>query len=284
MLGPGDIVISLGTEFIDNQDAADTPADATAAKRKQDCELKAFTRLQARVAATFPGLKICWTGDAEFACGRCFQLATDAHQQFVFVLKPGRLPTIWSEMEALLPLCPEQRLELVSPDGTQQVYRWVHDLQYTDSAGRPWTLTAIHLEETKDGVTTTWAWVTHLEVNHGTVNEVATKGGRQRWHIENQGFNMQKNSGLNLEHVYSKRSWKAFYYLLQIGHMILQLVEKGSLLERVAREVGKTVLSLYGSIKNMAQRLLESFRYRRIPEAAYDRQVARRIQIRLDSS
>jgi hypothetical protein len=36
-------------------------------------------------------------------------------------------------------------------------------------------------------------------VSKNTVVEVATKGGRHRWHIENQGFNRQKNSGLNLD-------------------------------------------------------------------------------------
>ena len=45
--------------------------------------------------------------------------------------------------------------------------------------------------------------MTDLVVDRDTVVEVATKGGRQRWHIENQGFNTQKTSDLNLEHAYS---------------------------------------------------------------------------------
>ena len=45
-----------------------------------------------------------------------------------------------------------------------------------------------------------------------TVQEVATAGGRQRWCIENQGFNVQKNSGLNLEHAYSEGEHFAAYY------------------------------------------------------------------------
>ena len=43
-----------------------------------------------------------------------------------------------------------------------------------------------------------------LAVNQDTVIDVATNGGRKRWHTENQGFNTQKNSDFNLEHAYSR--------------------------------------------------------------------------------
>ena len=115
---------------------------------------------------------------------------------------------------------------------------------------------------------------------------MATKGGRQRWCIENQGFNTQKNSGLNLEHAYSHGAqWAAYYYLLQIAHMMLQLVEKGSLLRQLAEQAGKKRrCGLFGSLKNMAGRLLESVRLWRWPSAVYEVARAGRMQIRLDSS
>jgi hypothetical protein len=50
LLGPGGTVFSIATEFIDNDDAKDTPPDASAEKRKQDCELKALPRLMARAS------------------------------------------------------------------------------------------------------------------------------------------------------------------------------------------------------------------------------------------
>jgi hypothetical protein len=116
-----------------------------------------------------------------------------------------------------------------------------------------------------------------------TVQAVATRGGRQRWCIENQGFNVQKNSGLNLEHAYSAgEHWGVYYYLLQIAHVLLQLLEKGSLLRRLAQEQGQgSAVALFGSLKNMAERLLESLRNLWWPEEAFAR--ARR-QIRFDSS
>ena len=104
-----------------------------------------------------------------------------------------------------------------------------------------------------------------------------------RCNIENQGFNIQKNSGLNLEHAYSTDPdvMKAFYYLLQIAHLFLQMFEMGSLLRRLAQEYDTTPVGLFGSLKNMAQRLLECFRYFQLGEAAFE---TGKCQIRLCDS
>jgi len=73
--------------------------------------------------------------------------------------------------------------------------------------------------------------------------------------------------------------------LLQIAHLLLQLVEKGSLLRQLAQQQGKrSAVDLFGSLKNRAQRLLESLRYWRWPEEAFELAGAGSIQIRLDSS
>jgi hypothetical protein len=286
LLGPADIVVSIGTVFIENPDQAETPADASEERRKQDCELKAMQRLAPQMKKDFPQLPICLFGDGLYACGAAFALATEHDWRYVFIFKPGRLPSVWTDFQQLLALCPEQKVEQDLPDGTRQVYRWVNDLSYIDSEGRSWTFQAIQLQETKDGKTTTWAWVTDLPVDRETVVEIVMRGGRKRWCIENEGFNLQKNSELKLEHAYSygPEQFKAFYYLLQIGHMILQLLEKGSLLRQLAGEVGKTALGLFGSLKNMAKRLLESVRRLAWPEEAFSAAAAKKIQIRLDSS
>ena len=286
LLGPGGTVFSLATEFIDNRDAADTPAGASPERLKQDCELKALPRLLAKVRAAFPQLRICLGGDSQFACGPGFQAAKDYHCDYLYVFKPGRTPALWRDFQGLLALCPSQRVEWTTPQQAQQVYRWVNDLDYQDSEGRRWKCNALHCQETKkDGEVTQWSWLTPLRVDRDTVVDVALRGGRQRWREENEGFNTQKNSGLNLEHAYSHTCWAAYYFLLQIAHMLLQLVEKGSLLRQLAQQQGKrTAVELFGSLKNMAQRLLESLRYRHWQDEAFDAAAAARIQIRLDSS
>jgi hypothetical protein len=286
LLGPAGTVFSIATEFIDNRDAQGVAAGSSQEQVKQDCELKALRRLLVGLRAEFPQMRFCLNGDSLYGCGEGFQVAKDYRCDFIYVFKPGRLPALWQDFQGLLRLCADQRLEPVTPQGTRQVYRWINGLRHTDSAGRDWSFNAIHCRETNvDGTETEWAWVTSLEVNRETVIEVATKGGRERWRTENEGFNTQKNSGLNLEHAYSHTCWQAYYFLLQIAHLLLQLVEKGSLLLHLAQEQGKRrAVDLFGSLKNMAQRLLESLRYRHWPDEAFDPAGAGSIQIRLDSS
>jgi hypothetical protein len=234
----------------------------------------------------FPQLPICVCGDGLYLCGAMLQIAKDNDWRYLLVFKPGRLPSVWADFQALLKECPEQKVELVLPDGTKQVYRWINRLSYTDSEGRTWTFNVLQCEETRPNKeTTTWAWATDLPVNRKTVVAIATDGGRMRWCIENQGFNMQKTSDLRLEHAYSHGAEQlpAFYYLLQIAHLLLQLLEKGSLLRQLAAGVGKTVLGLFGSLKNIARRLLESVRNLVWPEESFSVALAKSIQIRLDS-
>ena len=78
---------------------------------------------------------------------------------------------------------------------------------------------------------------------------------RLRWKIENEGFNIQKNRGYNLEHPYSSDevAMKNFYLILQIAHIISQLMEEGSLLKDKIEKV-------FGSITNVFCQLLEDLR------------------------
>lgn len=283
LLGPARMALSMATEFIENSD--DNPTLGTD-ERKQDCELKALSRLMPTLRRDYPQLQLCLSGDSLYACGRTLQLAKDYKCKYVIVFKEGRAPTLWREFQTLLTMCPKNRLEHGPAEGVHQVYRWVHDLSYQDAEGRTWTFAAIECQETVADQTTTFAWITNLHVSCNTVVEVATKGGRYRWHEENQGFNRQKNSGLNLEHAFCKdpELLKAYYYLMQIAHLILQVFEAGSLLRRLAAECDRTPWQLFGGLNNLARRLLESFRYRILGNEVFDPAPHERMQNRFDSS
>ena len=286
VLGPAETVLSLGSEFIDNRELADSPANASEQKRKQDCELKAARRLLAAVRQEHPQLWLCLTLDALYACGAGFQLGKDFNASLVIVFKPGSIPTLYQEFQTLLGLCPHNRLEK-SVDGWQHEYRWVDELRYTDSDKREWKLKAIHYKGTgPGGQRSEWAWLVSpdLVVSQATVERLAWGAGRPRWREENQGFNVQKNGGMNLEHAYSEKDHFGVYYLLlQIAHILSQLLEKGSLLRTLAQQAGKrTAVALLGSLKNIAAALVESLRNLVWPEEVFD--AADQIQIRLDSS
>ena len=55
----GDIVISIDTEFVENEDEN---------VEKQDCELRAFYRMAKRIKKEYPKLPIIISGDALYAC------------------------------------------------------------------------------------------------------------------------------------------------------------------------------------------------------------------------
>jgi len=286
LLGPAGVVVSLDSEFIENADAADAQGKS-AEQIKQDCELKALHRLLPRVKKAYPQLRFVLALDSLYACGPVFALAQQLTWSFVVTFKQGRTPALWQEYCALRAACPENELERRWGDGRVQVFRWVPQLAYQDSEGRAWKLDALECTETtKDGERQYFAWLTALPVNRKTVEVIAQQGGRDRWKVENEGFNRQKNSGLNLEHVYSTdpEKWKAYYLLLQIAFLLVQLVERGSLLRRLAAEAGRPVWKLFGSLRNVARRLLDSVRFLAWEDDWFDARQAGTLRIGLDSS
>jgi hypothetical protein len=284
LLGPAGVVISLETEFIENADAADSRG-RSAEQIKQDCELKALQRLAPRIKKNYPQLRFVLAVDSLYGCGPLFALAQKLAWSFVVTFKEGRTPTLWREYQALLRQCPDNVLRREWHDKTQE-FRWVKQLDYEDSEGRDWKLNALECTETTVAGKQYFAWLTPLPVSRKTVEEIAQKGGRDRWKVENEGFNHQKNSGLNLQHVYSidPEKWKAYYLLLQIAFIITQLLERGGLLRRLADESGRPFWKLFGSLKNVARRLLDSFRYTVWQDDWFDPAKAAQLRIKLNSS
>ncbi|MGC8551495.1 MAG: hypothetical protein ACP5O7_01370, partial [Phycisphaerae bacterium] len=240
---------------------------------------RAFVRLAQRLRRNYPQLQLCLCLDALYACGPVLALCRENHWRYLITFKPGALPSLWLEYVALRNLCPENRKMLQIDAHTRQEFAWVSDLEYRDSSGRTHRVNAFECRETVGEQTRYFAWLTNLPVDRHTVADMANHGGRCRWKIENQGFNIQKNRGFNLEHAYSNqaRQMHNWYLLLQIAHLMVQLLEHGNLITRQAKKS-------FGSMVNLARRLAESFRYWVIAHEALDPADARHIQIRLDSS
>lgn len=283
-VGPAGLVSSVGSAFIENEPGWDKlPVE----QRKQQCELKAMEQLAPALKRDYPQLKICWLGDALWACGRAFQIAHANGWSFVFTFKEGRLPALWREFQTLLNQVPEQVVTVDLPDGTKQEYRWVNDLDYEDSEQRRWKLNALQCRETPPReAAKLFAWITALPLNRQTVVAVATQAGRPRWMIENEGFNWQKNSGMRLQHVYSvdEQKLKVYYLWLQIAHLLLLLLFKGSLLRQATEQWGYSVLGWFGSWQNVGRRLLESLRNGWWPDESLASCQGKAERIRLDST
>lgn len=277
LVTPNGFAFSLMTEFIENSDPL---AD------KQDCELKACYRLAARLKARFPRLPICLLLDGLYACGPVFQFCADYHWKYLVVLQDKDLKNVHRSYQVVLPhvLQNKKRLLLGPQLKTTQNYRWVNAVEYVDSKKRLHLLNVLLCEETKPDSkgelrTSQHTWLTNFNIRMNNADALANQGGRLRWKIENEGFNVQKNGGFNLEHPYSQddTARKVFYLLLQIAYILFQLLEKGSLF-RSAFPDG------VGSLKNIAARLLEAWRTLPISPEGFNSLYSGSYQIRFDSS
>jgi hypothetical protein len=269
--------LSLMTEFIENSDPKAT---------KQDCELKAFYRLSARLKTRFPRLPICLLLDGLFAGGPTLERCEQHGWKYFIGLTDDDLVRVQQEFEAQSQLAPQnhKKIEFGPKKVVKQSYRWVNEINYVDSEQKEHQVSVLECVEEKtdrDGETnsTKFKWLTNFEVTVRTADLLANDGARLRWKIENEGFNSQKNGGFEMEHAYSQdeTAGKVFYFLMQMAHLIFQLAEKGSLF-RQAFPNG------VGSLKNIAFRLLEAWRNLRLSSQGFLSLFGRKYQIRFDSS
>jgi hypothetical protein len=249
--------LSLMTEFIENSDPLAT---------KQDCELKAFYRLADRLKKRFPHAYFCLLLDGLFAGGPTLAVCEKKDWKYLIGLSDEDLPTVNQEFEALLALPPENRKEIALSKGVRQAYRWMDGIAYTDSDNRVHSINVLECVETtpaKPDQPTKFKWLTNFTLLSTNTPTLANQAGRLRWKIENEGFNLQKNGGFALEHVFShdETAHKIFYLLLQIALLFFQLMTKSP---TFAHSFPKGL----GSLKNVAYRLLEAWRNLRIEDRA----------------
>jgi len=273
LVTPTGLAFSIMTEFIENP--GENPA-------QQDCELNAFYRLVQRLKKRFPRLPLCLLLDGLFAGGPTFALCETYHWKYFVVLQENDLPSVHREFEALMPLAPENHLRFRTglQRDIRQDFRWMNDISYVDSERREHTLSVLTCSETvldsKGGYKTTrFKWASNFQIKSNNVITLANQGGRLRWKIENEGFNVQKNGGFGLEHAYTRHTTasKVFYYLMQVAHIIFQLIERGSLFH-------KAFPNGVGSAKNIAFRLLEAWRNLRLGPTQLQYMLNARLHIR----
>ena len=261
------LCFSLCTEFIENASAEETV---------QDCELKACYRLLDKLKRDFPQLSMCLLMDSLYVNEPVIDIMERNKWRYIINYKDGSARTISDDARSIFLENPGNVKKYWRDEGkdgeAEQNYRWSKNIEYKGHV-----LHHIRCEETKNGEETTYEWITNFEPDIANVNTIANEGGRCRWKIENEGFNIQKNGGYNLEHVFSTDNVasKNYYFLMQIAHMINQLVEHGSLL----RSVIKTV---YGSCWNLQKRLVEEMKYMPYEFPVFGRD--RSYYIKLDTS
>jgi hypothetical protein len=234
--------ISLASEFIENTPGRDY--------EKQDCEQKAFGRLAEKIKKHFPRLPICILGDGLYPNNTVFDICAKNDWLFIITLKDGNLRTFQTEVD-LLKATARKRSAYRAGRAFQTTleYAYLNDIEYS---GRyfSWVECAETNVDTVSKTTSNqrFVYITNVPQNQQDVIETADSG-RLRWKIENEGFNSQKNLGYGLEHKFSRTSYIAmqnYYQLLQIAHMINQLVERSKQVIEILKEHSKqTIVDLW---------------------------------------
>ena len=233
---------------------------------KQDCETKAYHRALAKIKQYFPREPFVHLLDSLYSQGPIFKAIDKCRHKFISNFKSGSIPTLYDEGMELIKLNPKNRIvKEFKKDGkwVKRIYTWATQLQYYGLQ-----LAMVVCRETKNDEDTTFVFLTNFEVDHKNAQLIAD-GGRQRWIIENQGFNEQKN-GYELEHFCDCNKLNVMlclYHLLQIAHLFMQLLERSNLIESM------------GHLTILAKLLLESIRNMGIPDDIFSDN-ALRMQIR----
>jgi len=88
----GDMVISIDSEFVENEDEN---------VEKQDCELRAFYRMAERIKKEYPRLPIIISGDALYACEPVIKICQEKEWEYILRLKEDRLKLLGEEIKCI---------------------------------------------------------------------------------------------------------------------------------------------------------------------------------------
>ena len=240
--------LPIACEFIENPGAV---------YDKQDCEIKAFHRLEPKIKRLYPQTPFWILLDALYADQNVMRPSLGNGWNLAITFKDSDMPALWTEAQNLLALSPGQSATITLPrnEGTREV-RWVNDLDYEGMK-----LSAIfQVDKDKDGHSVRqFAHLIGRFIDVHNVWKVAT-AARLRWRCENEGFNVLKNGGFALEHVYSHNpvAFKGYFLLMLTAHLFQQLLTRGRL--------GTVFKAAFHTFLNYGRQMLEAIKNQPLPQ------------------
>ena len=219
----GNIVISIDSEWIENKKLNNE-------NEKQDCEVNAFKRMAPRLKKNYPKMKFIITGDALYATTPMIDICKDNKWYYIFNLKKDRLKRVYEEFTDNISF---------ENETNKENYYLSKNIKFNGNV-----FDVFKYIEVTDKKTTTFHYVSNFNVKDSNIEEIVNMG-RRRWKIENEGFNQQKNGTFCISHMSSRHiiGLKVQYYLIQIAHIIRQLLEYGSIIIKEIRGITKKEIS-----------------------------------------
>ncbi len=184
-------------------------------RKKQDCEINAFKRMAPRIKKNYPKLKFIITSDALYATTPMIDICKENKWFYIFNLKKDRLKQVYENFEDNVNYKNET---------SKANYKLSCGIKFKENI-----FNALSYTEFQNGKEITFSYITNLKVDDYKIETIVAMG-RRRWKIENEGFNEQKNGTFCISHLCSRNenALKIHYYLIQIAHIIRQLLEFGS--------------------------------------------------------
>ena len=135
----------------------------------------------------FPRTPLCLLLDGLYANQNVIRLIEEKRWKYMITFKEGSMKERFAEAVSLGRLQKDNRLEVQRLKARQRI-AWVVNLTVAE-----FTPNVLFCQEQPDeGKVTDFVWLTNFHLHKRNVENIA-KGGRLRWKIENEGFNVQKN-------------------------------------------------------------------------------------------
>ncbi len=183
------IVVSLGTEFIENE-SEDV--------KKQDCENAAAKRLLERIKKEYPRLPICVQGDGLYGVEPLMKLCRGQGWKYLFTLKEGTQKNITKDYWDLDERMRHIREGVCAEKGKGGFYNGVERI-----TGKTETFNVIEYryEKPEGGETkqVRFLWVTNIRVTERNL-EALVCAGRKRWKILYEPCVYTNFSSINTHH------------------------------------------------------------------------------------
>lgn len=258
------IVLSVHTEPVENPDGEFD---------KQDCETKAFKRLVQALAKKHPHMKFFILLDSLYCSQPVINLCRKHGWGYSVAFKGARQNRpLMDEFTEEINLHRKNRKTIELRQNSRSRLRielkWCNNASHRFGGKEVCGLNYIEGVITRkhaDGRETVFkmAYITSMEISMTNALEVFNTC-RERWKIENQGFNFQKNSALNIGHNFCSKGHAAFNYYLfaQIAHTILQLTCLTDIVKHWRKKKGfeddtakTTLLKLFRTFKRIFEKI-----------------------------
>jgi hypothetical protein len=217
-------VINLEPEFIKKQDG----------QQKQDCENAAVKRWLDKNHQKKYGYPVTLLGDDLYSRQPICELALKQGYNFIFVCLETSHKTLYEWLEFLEKSGEVKTVEKKQWDGRKNLiyrYRYVSRVplrEVESSLEVNWCEVTVINEKTQKIIYQN-NWITNHQITENNVEKIV-KAGRSRWKVENEGNNVLKNHGYNLEHNFGHGQSHLCEFLLSLNllaflfHTVLDLV------------------------------------------------------------